>query len=186
MSAPFDVYLLTGLSPPQNVQLTPNTVSTNSFSFALTDAEPTAAFALSQETDLSFATNSDGITVAAFALTNGFSNSFTFAINSDGSDIANFQLQSGTANSFSFDATCVVTSCFFNFTGVFHFPAAPALHETVMAPNGFTYEWDGLKWMSIGGVYLPDAGGVMTGPLILNGDPTTNLEAATKHYVDNL
>ena len=31
---------------------------------------------------------------------------------------------------------------------------------------------------------LPLTGGTMTGPLILSGDPTENLEAATKQYVD--
>ena len=33
---------------------------------------------------------------------------------------------------------------------------------------------------------LPKAGGTMTGNLILNADPTTSLQAATKHYVDTL
>lgn len=37
----------------------------------------------------------------------------------------------------------------------------------------------------IGGDYLPINGGTMTGNLILNGAPTTNLQAATKEYVDN-
>ena len=34
--------------------------------------------------------------------------------------------------------------------------------------------------------HLPLAGGTMTGNLILNGSPSTNLQAATKQYVDNL
>ena len=34
-------------------------------------------------------------------------------------------------------------------------------------------------------VYLPLAGGTMTGLLTLSGDPVQNLEAATKQYVDN-
>jgi cytoskeletal protein CcmA (bactofilin family) len=34
--------------------------------------------------------------------------------------------------------------------------------------------------------HLPLAGGTMTGNLILNGAPSTNLQAATKQYVDNL
>ena len=33
--------------------------------------------------------------------------------------------------------------------------------------------------------YLQLAGGTMTGPLTLAGDPTENLQAATKQYVDN-
>lgn len=32
---------------------------------------------------------------------------------------------------------------------------------------------------------LPSNGGTLTGPLILNADPTSNLQAATKQYVDN-
>lgn len=32
--------------------------------------------------------------------------------------------------------------------------------------------------------YLPLAGGTMTGPIVLPADPTTNLQAATKQYVD--
>lgn len=32
---------------------------------------------------------------------------------------------------------------------------------------------------------LPTSGGTMTGELILNGDPSTNLAAATKQYVDS-
>ena len=36
------------------------------------------------------------------------------------------------------------------------------------------------------GDYLPLTGGTMTGNLILNGDPTNNLQAATKQYVDVL
>lgn len=32
---------------------------------------------------------------------------------------------------------------------------------------------------------LPKSGGTMTGALILHGDPTNSMEAATKQYVDN-
>ena len=35
------------------------------------------------------------------------------------------------------------------------------------------------------GSFLPLLGGTLTGPLILSGDPTSNLGAATKQYVDN-
>ena len=35
------------------------------------------------------------------------------------------------------------------------------------------------------GAYVPTSGGVMTGPLVLPGDPTTSLQAATKQYVDS-
>jgi hypothetical protein len=33
-------------------------------------------------------------------------------------------------------------------------------------------------------IYLPLAGGTMTGPIALSADPTLNLQAATKQYVD--
>jgi hypothetical protein len=183
MSAPFDVYLLTGLSPPSNVKLTANTLG-QGFTFSINlDGQTLPAFTLAQNTEIDFGITSADNVVAAFALTNSFSNSFSFAITLD-PDIAAFSLQSGTANSFTFAAVPAPTSIFFDFTGLFHFPASPTIGQTVMAPNGFTYQWDGLKWMSVGGVYLPDAGGVMTGPLFLSGDPTVNLQAATKHYVD--
>ena len=35
------------------------------------------------------------------------------------------------------------------------------------------------------GKYLPLAGGALTGPLTLSGNPATNLQAATKAYVDS-
>ena len=48
------------------------------------------------------------------------------------------------------------------------------------------------KWMSpalvkaaIDTFCLKTSGGTLTGPLYLNGDPTNNLQAATKQYVDN-
>jgi hypothetical protein len=34
------------------------------------------------------------------------------------------------------------------------------------------------------GSYLPLAGGTLTGPLVLPGNPTSDLQAATKKYVD--
>lgn len=39
-----------------------------------------------------------------------------------------------------------------------------------------------LSWQS----FLPISGGTLTGNLILNADPTTSLQAATKHYVDSV
>jgi hypothetical protein len=45
----------------------------------------------------------------------------------------------------------------------FDFPANPAIGDTVIAPNGYTYEWDGTKWHII-----PTPGGGGGG-----GPPTT-------------
>jgi hypothetical protein len=39
---------------------------------------------------------------------------------------------------------------------------------------------------SLSGTYLPTAGGSMTGPLTLAGDPTSALQAVTKRYADSL
>ena len=47
----------------------------------------------------------------------------------------------------------------------------------------------GTNWVPAGtpgtGVYLPLAGGTMTGAITLSGAPTANLHAASKLYVDN-
>ena len=53
--------------------------------------------------------------------------------------------------------------------------------------GGIQYTWDGSTWVrpTIDGDIANVAGDTMTGDLILNGDPTTNLAAATKQYVDN-
>ena len=53
--------------------------------------------------------------------------------------------------------------------------------------NGVVYTWDGQKWVVSGsgtGPYLLLAGGTMTGPIGLAADPTTDPQAANKHYVD--
>jgi hypothetical protein len=39
---------------------------------------------------------------------------------------------------------------------------------------------------SLNGSWLPIAGGTLTGPLNLNGDPAASTQAATKHYADQL
>jgi hypothetical protein len=39
---------------------------------------------------------------------------------------------------------------------------------------------------SLSGSWLPLAGGTLTGPLSLNGDPTASTQPATKHYADQL
>ena len=50
--------------------------------------------------------------------------------------------------------------------------------------DGNSSQWVVAVNQSIGGVYLPIAGGALTGPLTLAGDPVNPLDAATKQYVD--
>jgi hypothetical protein len=62
--------------------------------------------------------------------------------------------------------------------------AGPGTSGQVLVSNGISgpsFE-DTSTFLSL---YLPLAGGTMTGNLILNGAPTTNLQAATKQYVDD-
>ena len=47
--------------------------------------------------------------------------------------------------------------------------------------DGFSYGRLNATWQRV----VALAGGTMTGPLALNADPTTNMQAATKQYVDN-
>ena len=55
--------------------------------------------------------------------------------------------------------------------------------------QGQMYVWEGTAWEA---AYLPASGylaltgGTMTGALTLNADPSTNLQAATKQYVDTI
>ena len=50
--------------------------------------------------------------------------------------------------------------------------------------DGTSSQWVVAVNQSISGVYLPLAGGALTGPLTLAADPTVPLGAATKQYVD--
>lgn len=59
--------------------------------------------------------------------------------------------------------------------------ALTTLAETVSAIDLSPY----LTTSNAANTYVPVAGGTMTGALILSGDPTDNLQAATKQYVDN-
>jgi hypothetical protein len=73
---------------------------------------------------------------------------------------------------------------------MFDFPNSPTNGQTVTGPSNVIYSWDGTKWVAVGvttggSQYLPVTGGTMIGPLTLNADPTTTLQAATKQYVDN-
>lgn len=67
-----------------------------------------------------------------------------------------------------------------------NFPDNPTNGQIFVGPDGTTWAWDGIKWKGgIGGTaYLPLTGGTLTGPLILSSDPSVNLGASTKQYVD--
>jgi microcystin-dependent protein len=66
---------------------------------------------------------------------------------------------------------------------VIDFPPNPAPGDQ-FTDGGTTWEWDGFKWIAVGGgPYLPIAGGSMGGPLLV-ADPTTPPEVANKDYVD--
>lgn len=67
----------------------------------------------------------------------------------------------------------------------FHFPKGPIPGQVVTGPNGATWIWDGRKWVGgMGGPYLPIAGGVMEGPIIVNGPFTDPDQVVNKDYVD--
>ena len=68
------------------------------------------------------------------------------------------------------------------------FPANPSLNQEYTFDN-VTYIWDGEKWTvnntaTLSDIYVNKSGDTMTGPLVLNADPTTSLGAATKQYAD--
>jgi len=54
-----------------------------------------------------------------------------------------------------------------------------------MGPVGDANPYNHTKYVDPGGVYVPLAGGVMTGLLTLSAVPTADLHAATKKYVDD-
>jgi hypothetical protein len=51
--------------------------------------------------------------------------------------------------------------------------------------DGSSTQWVSATNQGFGGLYLPQSGGTLTGPLILSGDPTTALGAVTKEYADS-
>jgi hypothetical protein len=67
------------------------------------------------------------------------------------------------------------------------FPANPVNGQQFTAA-GVTWVWDTVKWAASGlsVAFLPLAGGTMSGPIVLAADPTANLQAATKQYVDGV
>lgn len=60
------------------------------------------------------------------------------------------------------------------------------LEPTNMAVQAASQAYVDSAVASLAGASLPIAGGVMTGPLTLAGDPTAAQQAATKHYADQL
>jgi hypothetical protein len=68
------------------------------------------------------------------------------------------------------------------------FPASPSNGQTFAGPGNVVWIYDGAKWtiQGAGGstAWLPLAGGTMTGPLLLNADPTAALGSTTKQYTD--
>jgi hypothetical protein len=82
------------------------------------------------------------------------------------------------------------------------FPASPTVGQ-IFTSGSASWEWDGARWIAFssstdapsdGTLYgrengawvnaLPLAGGTLTGPLVLNANPTAALGAAPKQYVD--
>jgi hypothetical protein len=65
------------------------------------------------------------------------------------------------------------------------FPNSPTVGQQFTAA-GVTWTWDGTKWTGNGlnTPYLPLAGGTLSGPLTLVGNPVAPLQPATKQYVD--
>ena len=66
------------------------------------------------------------------------------------------------------------------------FPSSPTTGQPYTL-GGTTWTWDGTKWVAQGtgtGVYLPLSGGVMTGDIVLKGDPTLALHPVTKQMFD--
>jgi len=66
------------------------------------------------------------------------------------------------------------------------FPSGAVAGQVFTTPNGAVYVYDGAKWVAqpSSNAFLPLSGGTLSGPLILNADPTAALGAATKQYSD--
>ena len=73
------------------------------------------------------------------------------------------------------------------FTGTPTAPTAVAdTNTTQIATTAFVIGQNYLKASTAASTYLPLSGGTLSGPLTLPANPTTNLQAATKQYVDSL
>jgi hypothetical protein len=66
-----------------------------------------------------------------------------------------------------------------------NFPNTPNPGDTYTSGSAI-WQWDGTKWNAGSSTvaYLPLSGGTLSGPLVLNADPTAALGAATKQYAD--
>jgi hypothetical protein len=65
-----------------------------------------------------------------------------------------------------------------------NFPNTPNPGDTYTSGSAI-WQWDGTKWNAgSSGAFLPLSGGTLTGPLVLNADPSAALGAATKQYAD--
>jgi hypothetical protein len=74
---------------------------------------------------------------------------------------------------------------------MFDFPNAPTNGQQVTGPNGATYTyasatstWSAATLTDNDARYVNVSGDTLTGTLMLNGDPSAALQAATKQYVD--
>jgi hypothetical protein len=66
-----------------------------------------------------------------------------------------------------------------------NFPNTPNPGDTYTSGSAI-WQWDGTKWNAGSSTiaYLPLSGGTLSGPLVLNADPTAPLGAVTKQYAD--
>jgi hypothetical protein len=72
---------------------------------------------------------------------------------------------------------------------MFDFPNNPVVNQSVTAPNGGFFIWDGIKWTNGAGpaptLYIPISGGAMSGPLTLSGNATQPLHAVPLQQVNS-